>query len=120
MIHVRNKKMALLNHDNLLEQLRKFRLVPVVTLPSVRAALKLSEILLRCSLPVAEITFRTSCAREGVTAIKREQPELLVIAGTILTPRQALTLLSALAFPKDRRRLAVRMTIFFPWGMYTN
>lgn len=83
------KKMDISNHVHLLEQLRKFRLVPVVTLPSVRAALKLSEILLRCSLPVAEITFRTSCALEGVAAIKRGHPELLVIAGTILTPRQA-------------------------------
>lgn len=68
--------------------LHKLRLVPVISLPSVEAGLMLSEILLMCNLPVAEITFRTACAPEAIAAIKKEYPELLLLAGTILTPPQ--------------------------------
>lgn len=70
-------------------QLRKYRLVPVVSLPSVEAGLKLAELLVRCSLPVAEITFRTACAAEAMTEIDKAYPELLLLAGTVLTPEQA-------------------------------
>lgn len=76
------------NAMRLKEKLHNFRLVPVVSLPSVEAALKLSEILTRCGLPVAEITFRTSCAVEGMAAIKKVYPELLLLAGTVLNPGQ--------------------------------
>jgi 2-dehydro-3-deoxyphosphogluconate aldolase/(4S)-4-hydroxy-2-oxoglutarate aldolase len=70
------------------ETLQKLRLVPVISLPSVKAGLMLSEILLRCNLPVAEITFRTACGPESISAIKKEYPELLLLAGTVLTPPQ--------------------------------
>lgn len=70
------------------DQLRKLQLVPVVSLPSVYAGLKLAEILLRRNLPVIEITLRTPCAIEAVTALKREYPELLLLAGTVLTAQQ--------------------------------
>ncbi len=70
------------------DQLKQMRLVPVVSLPSVEAGLKLSELLLRCSLPVIEITYRTACAAEAMTQIGKEYPELLVIAGTVLTAEQ--------------------------------
>lgn len=69
-------------------QLQKLQLVPVVSLPSVEAGLKLAEILLRCSLPVAEITFRTPCAAEAMSAVHKRFPEILLIAGTVLTPEQ--------------------------------
>jgi len=106
----------------LLEQLRKLRLVPVVTLPSVQAALKLSEILLRCNLPVVEITLRTSCAVEGMAAIKKEHPELLVLAGTVLTPQQADMVVeagaAAIVSPGFSQRLAKHCiendVLFFP------
>ncbi len=68
--------------------LQKLRLVPVISLPSVKAGLKLSEILLKCNLPVAEITFRTACGPEAIAAINKEYPELLLLAGTVLTPSQ--------------------------------
>jgi len=70
-------------------QLRDLKLVPVVALPSVDAGLRLAEILIRCGLPVAEITFRTSCAADAIAAIKKEFDELLVLAGTVLTVDQA-------------------------------
>lgn len=66
-------------------QLTNLQLVPVVSLPSVDAGLRLAEILIRCDLPVAEITFRTPCAADAITAMKKEYDELLVLAGTVLT-----------------------------------
>lgn len=71
-------------HLDLHNQLQKLQLVPVITLPSVKAGLLLAEILLKCQLPVAEITFRTACAGEAMTVLKKEYPELLLLAGTVL------------------------------------
>lgn len=71
------------------KQLRALQIVPVVSLPSVSAGVKLAEILVRCHLPVAEITFRTEAAYRGIAEMKNQFPELLLLAGTVLTPKQA-------------------------------
>ncbi len=72
----------------IVDQLKILRLVPVVSLPSVEAGLQLAELLLRCRMGVIEITYRTPCAAEAMTRICREHSELLVIAGTVLSPEQ--------------------------------
>lgn len=69
-------------------QLSQLQLVPVVSLPSVEAGLRLAEILIRCRLPVMEVTFRTPFASEAIRAIKREFEDLSILAGTILTTIQ--------------------------------
>lgn len=74
---------------SLAAQLKSIRLVPVVSLPSVEAGRRLAELLLRCRLGVIEITYRTSCAAEAMARITGEFPELIVIAGTVLSPEQA-------------------------------
>lgn len=70
-------------------QLAELQLVPVVALPSVDAARRLAEILIRCKLPVVEVTFRTQCAAEAISAMKKEFAELLILAGTVLSTEQA-------------------------------
>ncbi len=70
------------------KQLRRLRVVPVVALPSVEAGLILGEILVRCGLPVAEVTFRTPFAEEAMMAMKKQFPELLLLAGTVLSSQQ--------------------------------
>ena len=70
-------------------KLRKYRLVPVVSLPTVKSGVKLSEVLHHCNLPVVEVTFRTPWAADGIREIRRNFPGMLVLAGTILTPAQA-------------------------------
>jgi len=69
-------------------RLARLQLVPVVSLPSVDAGLRLAEILVRCGLPVAEVTFRTPCAAEAISAMKKKYDELLLLAGTVLTTSQ--------------------------------
>lgn len=73
---------------NLQKKLQHYRLVPVVSLPSAAAALKLMEILTSCRLPVVEITLRTTSALEGIAAIKREFPTAEILAGTVLSESQ--------------------------------
>lgn len=70
-------------------RLTQLQLVPVVSLPSVDAGLRLAEILIRCRLPVVEVTFRTPFAADAIAAMKDEFEELLVLAGTVLSVEQA-------------------------------
>lgn len=75
-------------HAAIEEQLTELQLVPVVSLPSVEAGLRLAEILIRCQLPVMEVTFRTPFAADAIHEMKQEFSELLVLAGTVLTVEQ--------------------------------
>jgi len=70
------------------QKIQSHRLVPVVSLPDVNSGLKLAEILVNCKMQVAEITFRTAHAAKGIAEMKNHFPQLLLIAGTVLTPDQ--------------------------------
>ncbi len=72
-----------------LEQIHSLGIVPVVKIDTPSHALPLGEALLAGDLPVAEITFRTSAAEESIKRLSGELPDLLVGAGTVLTPEQA-------------------------------
>jgi 2-dehydro-3-deoxyphosphogluconate aldolase/(4S)-4-hydroxy-2-oxoglutarate aldolase len=69
--------------------------VPVIAIESVADALPLADALLEGGLPVAEITFRTKAAAEVIALLRAERPELLVGAGTVLTPENAAAALAA-------------------------
>lgn len=63
------------------------RIVPVVVLDSAEAADPLAAALVKGGLPVAEVTFRTPAAAESIR-IMAARGDLLVGAGTVLTPQQ--------------------------------
>lgn len=67
----------------------KAAIIPVIKLERVEEAVPLARSLLAGGIPVAEVTFRTSAAAEGIAAIRREVPQMLVGAGTVLTTAQA-------------------------------
>ena len=71
------------------EKIKEFRLIPVVSLPDVDSGLRLANILSGCGLNVMEITFRTACAPEAIKKIRARFPDMLLIAGTVITPDQA-------------------------------
>lgn len=71
------------------EQIYDIGLIPVIKITDPSKAVPLAKALCRGGLPAAEITFRTSCAAEAIKAITEEVPEMLVGAGTVLTPEQA-------------------------------
>ena len=75
--------------NDLTRILENSKLVPVVGIPSVESALGLSKLLLRCRLPVIEVTFRTSFAERGIREIVKNFPDMHVLAGTVLSLDQA-------------------------------
>jgi len=71
------------------ERIGELRVVPVLAIESVDAAIPLADALIAGGLPVAEITFRTSAAADVISKLKQERPELLIGAGTVTNPDQA-------------------------------
>ncbi|MEZ0214414.1 MAG: bifunctional 4-hydroxy-2-oxoglutarate aldolase/2-dehydro-3-deoxy-phosphogluconate aldolase [Xanthobacteraceae bacterium] len=57
--------------------------VPVVTVPSVAAGVKLARALVDGGLPLIEVTLRTPAALEAIAAIAAEVPDAIVGAGTV-------------------------------------
>jgi len=72
----------------ILDQLAQHRLVPVIALQEAAQADPLANALIQGGLPVAEVTFRTAAAAESIRAMAA-RGDLLVGAGTVLTPAQA-------------------------------
>jgi 2-dehydro-3-deoxyphosphogluconate aldolase/(4S)-4-hydroxy-2-oxoglutarate aldolase len=63
--------------------------LPVVVVDRVADAVPLARALVAGGLPAIELTLRTPVALDAVRAIAEEVPEILVGAGTVVTPRQA-------------------------------
>jgi 2-dehydro-3-deoxyphosphogluconate aldolase/(4S)-4-hydroxy-2-oxoglutarate aldolase len=74
-----------MDKQELFKALEKFGVVPVIAIESQELALPLADALIKGGLPVAEITFRTRAAGEVIKTLKKERPQLLVGAGTILS-----------------------------------
>jgi len=64
-------------------------IIPVIKINDVKDAVPLAKALIDGGLPAAEITFRTDAAAASIKAITDAYPDMLVGAGTVLTPEQA-------------------------------
>ncbi|WP_134725246.1 bifunctional 4-hydroxy-2-oxoglutarate aldolase/2-dehydro-3-deoxy-phosphogluconate aldolase [Paracoccus luteus] len=71
-----------------LERIAEIGVVPVIAIDSVDHALPLADALLEAGLPTAEITFRTHAAADVLARLRDARPELLIGAGTLLSPAQ--------------------------------
>ena len=71
------------------ERIGQLGVVPVVVIRDPRRAVPLARALADGGLPCVEITFRTSGAAEALRRIATEVPDVLLGAGTVLTPGQA-------------------------------
>lgn len=81
--------MTLEQHQQEAERLlRDAGILPVVTVDGVDQARRLADALLEGGLRSIELTLRTPVALEAIAAIKRASPEVVVGAGTVLTPQQ--------------------------------
>lgn len=63
-------------------------IIPVVAIDDAEKAVPLAKALEKGGLPAAEITFRTAAAEESIRLIRKECPNVLVGAGTVLTKDQ--------------------------------
>lgn len=64
-------------------------IIPVIKINDAKDAAPLAKALIDGGLPAAEITFRTSAAADAIKAIHAAYPQMLIGAGTVLTPEQA-------------------------------
>lgn len=74
--------------EEIVRRIQALGVVPVIAINDADKAVPLAAALTRGGLPAAEITFRTDCAAEAIRRIRREVPEMLVGAGTVLTKEQ--------------------------------
>ena len=72
-----------------LERFSALRILPVIVIDDPDDAVPLAGALAAGGLPCAEVTLRTPRAVEALRRIAAEQPDVLVGAGTVLTPGQA-------------------------------
>ena len=70
----------------MVETLGKAGIIPVIVIEKEEQAVPLARALVTGGLPVLEVTFRTAAAAGAIAAIRREVPEAVVGAGTVLTP----------------------------------
>lgn len=75
--------------ENVLEEIRHYRLAPVVAINKIEDAIPTMEALVKGGLPVAEITYRTACAKDAIKLAVEKFPEALIGAGTVINAAQA-------------------------------
>ena len=75
--------------NEVIEKLGRTGIIPVVVIENTADAVPLGKALVRGGLPCAEVTCRTAAAADASRILKKEVPELLVGAGTVLTKEQA-------------------------------
>ncbi|MDY5654030.1 MAG: bifunctional 4-hydroxy-2-oxoglutarate aldolase/2-dehydro-3-deoxy-phosphogluconate aldolase [Erysipelotrichaceae bacterium] len=73
---------------DILKKIHAAGIVPVVALNNKEDAAPLAEALCKGGLPVAEVTFRTTCAKQVMINMKKACPEMLIGAGTVLSTKQ--------------------------------
>jgi len=71
------------------DRLYECGVVPVVVIDDVADAVPLARALVAGGIDAVEFTYRTPAASEAIRAIAAEMPEMLLGAGTVLTPAQA-------------------------------
>ena len=67
--------------------LRAAGILPVVTGHTLDEARKVSEALLKGGLPAIELTLRTPVAMDALAMLKKELPDIVIGAGTVLSER---------------------------------
>jgi 2-dehydro-3-deoxyphosphogluconate aldolase / (4S)-4-hydroxy-2-oxoglutarate aldolase len=72
----------------LLKELGLAGIVPVIAIEKAEDAEPLAQALIEGGLPCAEVTFRTSAAKESIAKIAKAYPTMLLGAGTVLSVDQ--------------------------------
>ena len=67
------------------DKIKDHRIVPVIAIEDMDNVLPLVDSLIEGGLPLIEITFRTKIASDAIKILRKERPEMLVGAGTVLT-----------------------------------
>lgn len=102
------------------------RIVPVAVIDSLADAVPLARSLESAGLPLIEVTLRTPCALDCISAIRAECPGVTVGAGTVLNPGQLTAAIAAGAqfgvapgFNREVVQAAIGEKLFFIPGVMT-
>ncbi len=74
--------------NEICKRIESIGVLPVVKITSAGDSENLAASLLAGDLPAVEITFRTDAAAESIARIRKKFPDMLIGAGTVLTPDQ--------------------------------
>ena len=74
--------------NKIINDISLYGIVPVIKIECLEDAPYLAKALCEGGLPVAEVTFRTACAKEAIIAMKKACPQMIIGAGTVLNPAQ--------------------------------
>ncbi|KHT61848.1 ketohydroxyglutarate aldolase [Photobacterium gaetbulicola] len=74
--------------SNLNDKLAALKVIPVIAIKNAEDAIPLGKALVDNGMPCAEITFRTEAAADAIRNMRKEFPEMLIGAGTVLTKEQ--------------------------------
>lgn len=72
--------------EEILKKIYDSGVLPVIAVNDLQEAVPLANACKEAGLTAIEITFRTECAAEALKAIKQAYPEIILGAGTVLTP----------------------------------
>lgn len=75
--------------EKIIEKVYALGVIPVIKIDNADDAVPLADALCRGGLPAAEVTFRTAAAGEAIRRMHAAFPDMLICAGTVLTPEQA-------------------------------
>ncbi len=73
---------------DIFEKIEATKVLPVAVIDRAADALALADALEKGGIDAVEVTFRTDAAAEAIALLRRERPDVLVGAGTVLTPAQ--------------------------------
>ena len=72
-----------------LEKIQNYKIVPVASLKNLDEVQQVTNHLVKTNLPIIEITFRTGNAREFIQYAKKQNPNLIVGAGSVVCVKMA-------------------------------
>lgn len=77
------------NYYDIAKKIGELAIIPVIKMEKEESAEPLGQALVNSKLFAAEVTFRTEAAAGAIKILSEKYPQLLVGAGTVLTPEQA-------------------------------
>ena len=75
--------------EKVLEQIAQIGIVPVIKVEDISLAVPLTKALIDGGINCAEVTFRAEGADKAIEAMSNAYPDMIIGAGTVLTPKQA-------------------------------
>ena len=79
---------AVMDSHSILKRIENVGIVPVIVIDNIDDAVPCAKALLSGGVDMMEITFRTACAAEAIAKVKKEVPDMIVGAGTVLDSDQ--------------------------------